>query len=53
MSESAQLSGRGREASQGFMVTDSSTAESSATEKPKGRGTECSGHDKHTGQSAF
>lgn len=41
MSESAQLSGGGSEASQGFMVTDSSTAESSGKVKPKGRGTVC------------
>lgn len=52
MPESAQLSGKGHEASQEFMVTDSITAESSAKVKPKGRGTVCSGLDKPTGQSA-
>jgi hypothetical protein len=51
MSESAQLSGRASEASQGFMVTDSSRAESPET---KGQGCSvCFEHDKYAVQCAF
>lgn len=51
MSESAQLSGRGSEANQGFLVTDSSPAEFSET---KGQGCSvCFEHSKYAVQPAF